>query len=155
MILAENPITHQHPQTAEETIHPTLTAEVEEQAQHWFEKFREYWHWGALGLVAIHTTYGTWEVLHFLIAEYPHLEHQLHSHVITANEVDFFIAQAIVRSALTVVNAGMTVRLRKVKESVASSLDLIGATMLALATPLLQHYLENLHIVNQIAKFFE
>lgn len=155
MILAEDPVTHQHPLSAEHIIHPSLTEQVEEQAQHWSERLKEWWHYGALGLVALHTTYGTWEVVHFLLIEYPRIETELVNHAINSEEVNFLIARAIVRSVLTIVNAAMTVRLHSVREKIASTLDLVFATLLIAATPVLQYYLERLEIVSTLAELLK
>ncbi len=151
MIFAENPITHQHPTTADETLHPSLKQEVEEEAVHWFHRFIEWWHVGAEVLLLLRIIMEIWEVVRFFLYEYGGLVEKLALHNIEKDEVDILLGKAIVNSLFAIINILLTIRLRKLKGSIASTLDLLGETTLLLASPALEYYFKQLHILAHLA----
>ncbi len=153
MIFAEDPITHRHPDSAEHTLHPSLVEEVEEGAVHWFHRVVEWWHIAAEVLLGIRIIMEIWEVAVFFLYEYAELTDKLALHVVTQEEIDVVLARAVVNSLFAIINILLTVRLHKLKGTIASTLDLLAESTLLIASPLAEAYVQQAHIVSHIANW--
>ncbi len=151
MIFAENPVTHQHPKSADHTLHPSIKEEVEAEAVHWVHKVIEWWHTIAEILLLVRIITEIWEVVAFFLYEYGDLVTKLNLHQLEKEELDLVLAKVIVNSLFAVINIILTIRLRKLRGTIASTLDLVGETCLLVASPALELYLERVHILSLIA----
>ncbi len=153
MIFAENPITHQHPDSAEHTLHPSLTEEVEEGAVNWFHRIVSWWHTTAEVLLLVRIITEIWEVAKFFLYEYAEYVDKLALHVVQKEDVDLLLAKAVVNAAFAIINILLTVRLHKLRGTIASTIDLMAESLLLIASPVAEYYLEQLHIVTHIANW--
>lgn len=151
MIFAEDPVTHQHPESADNTLHPSLKEEVEAEAVHWVHRVIEWWHTIAETLLMIKVFTEIWEVTAFFLFEYGDLVTKLDLHQLEKEELDILLAKVIVGSVFAVINIMLTVQLRKLRGTIASTLDLIGATCVLLASPVIELYLKRVDILSLIA----
>jgi hypothetical protein len=139
------PLPHDTTQTQETDTHPKHN--IKGVIYHW-------WHKIALILLTAHGLVGLFESFKFLLVEYPELSHMLEIHQVNTEEVNHLLAKAIITFVVTFVNVLFAIRLSKVKETTAHSIDLLVATFLIISTQYIQNFLFQLDLLNLILPLF-
>jgi hypothetical protein len=108
------------------------------------------WNKLAIILLLLHGVQGLWESIKFLFWEYPELSHLLETKALTQQEINSVILNAGIMLAITFITLAMAVRLHKVHESLAHTLDLVLGTILIVLAAILKNQLSSLDIMGWI-----
>jgi len=112
------------------------------------EKFFRWWHKIAFILLVVLGIKDFWEAIHFIVVDYKELNLRLELHTIETPEVNQLISQAIITAVIASVSILFAIRLTKVKETTAHSIDLLIATFLIITGWMIRNFLTQLDLLN-------
>ncbi len=151
MIHAENPLSDN---PGSELEQETPLEEMQEEIVDTFHVFKKYWNKAVVIFLGAHGLYGFIEALYFLFIEYPELDHLLKEHLIDGETVTQLTAIAIVLMITTFINVLMAMRLHKVRNEVAPTIELVLATVLIVATTYLREVIGTINLAGIVETFF-
>jgi cytochrome c oxidase assembly factor CtaG len=104
-------------------------------------------------LLTFFSFYVIWEVVLFVIFEYPEVQHRFAEHTISQAEVDHLIATAVISTGATIAGAVLAIRLNSVQEKITHTIDIILATALMLFQGHVREYILTLEVVKNWSQY--
>jgi hypothetical protein len=104
-------------------------------------------------LLTFFSFYVTWEVVLFVLFEYPEIQHRFAENLITQAEVDHLIATAVIATGATIAGAVLAIRLNSIQEKITHTIDIILATSLIVFQSQIRAYILSLEVVKNWSQY--
>lgn len=92
-------------------------------------------------LLILHGVIETWEIVQFLVIEYPELNHLLKIGTLTEDELAFFAVTVILAAIETGISFFLAHRMHHMSEEADLTFDFIISTLFLLVAPSLSHWI--------------
>ncbi|MDA1079213.1 MAG: hypothetical protein O2840_00820 [bacterium] len=113
---------------------------------------RALWKKVILLFLTVHSLYGLYLAIIFLLHDYPLLEQQLAAHIIDRATVEDVVIEAVIVLFATVLEIAVAVRLAKKKEFLEETIDAAIGTALLVFASQIRVYIASLEIVSLIMR---